>query len=99
MYQLSINEVAINEYVFYQLSDILQKIQIRCLKNEMPCFKQEDVIFLTNKWDTIKSDENMHDEKTVIWEKTKMKIKQTWPFVKEEKIFRLNLKDVNINLK
>lgn len=40
------------------------------MDNEMPCFDPQDVIFITNKWDTIEnnaegSDENSSDDDDV----------------------------------
>lgn len=66
----------------------------------MPCFNPEDVIFLTNKWDTIidacdESATQREIKKT--WETLKRQIKNQWAAVQEENIFRLNLKDVNIS--
>lgn len=65
----------------------------------MPCFKPENVIFITNKWDLIDKsntdeDSSDEDEKHIIWEDIKSNIKQKWPFVREEHIFKMNLKDV-----
>lgn len=69
----------------------------------MPCFDPQDVIFITNKWDTIEnnaegSDENSSDDVDVkkTWEALKATIKKNWPSVKEENIYRMNLKDVSM---
>lgn len=69
----------------------------------MPCFDPQDVIFITNKWDTIEnnaegSDENSSDDDDVkkTWEALKATIKKNWPSVKEENIYRMNLKDVSM---
>ena len=67
----------------------------------MPCFNPEDVIFLTNKWDSIidacdESATQREIKKT--WETLKRQIKNQWAAVQEENIFRLNLKDVNISI-
>lgn len=71
----------------------------------MPCFDSQDVMFVTNKWDTIESnaegsDENSSDEDdiTKTWKTLKANIKKHWPSVKEENIYRLSLKDVSINI-
>lgn len=71
----------------------------------MPCFKPENVIFITNKWDVLdvsntdedSSDEDSsdEDEKHKVWEDIKSKIKQRWPSVREKHIFKMNLKDVS----
>lgn len=65
----------------------------------MPCFKPENVIFITNKWDVIdvsntEEDSSDEDEKHIVWEDIKSNIKQRWPSVREEHIFKMNLKDV-----
>lgn len=67
----------------------------------MPCFNPEDVIFITNKWDSLKINDNGEDssdddEETTVWEKIKSTLKEKWPSLKEENIFRMNLKDVNL---
>lgn len=69
------------------------------MNNEMPCFKPENVIFITNKWDVIDvsntdEDSSDEDEKRIVWEDIKSNIKQRWPSVREENIFKMNLKDV-----
>lgn len=72
----------------------------------MPCFDPQDVIFITNKWDQIErnaegSDENSSDEDDVTktWETLKANIKHNWPSVKEENIYKMNLRNVSINYK
>ena len=73
---------------------------LNSLENEMPCFDPRDVLFVTNKWDTITScdsdseEENLQKEKT--WEDLRAKIERQWPLVKEEHIFKMSLKEVNI---
>lgn len=67
----------------------------------MPCFNPEDVIFITNKWDSLNINDNGEDssdddEETTVWEKIKSTLKEKWPSLKEENIFRMNLKDVNL---
>lgn len=68
------------------------------LENEMPSFDCDNVIFITNKWDTIycEHDSSEEDEETKTWKGLQSEIKTLWPFVKEENIFRMNLKDVSI---
>lgn len=39
--------------MYIQLPGILNSLSDLKSKNEMPCFKPEDVIFITNKWDGI----------------------------------------------
>lgn len=66
----------------------------------MPCFNPENVIFITNKWDTIVNDEedsSDEDEETKTWNTLKDNIKRRWPSVKEKLIFKMNLRDVIIN--
>lgn len=57
------------------------------MENEMPCFDLEDVIFVTNKWDTIpkneRDEDSSEDDETC-----------TWKTLESEHIFRMNLKDV-----
>lgn len=65
----------------------------------MPCFDPEDVIFITNKWDTIHVDDSEssdENDKTRTWKDLKEAIKDQWPKVKEDNIFRMNLKQVRI---
>lgn len=66
----------------------------------MPCFNPENVIFITNKWDTIANDEedsSDEDKETKTWNTLKDNIKRRWPSLKEEFIFRMNLREVIIN--
>lgn len=65
----------------------------------MPCFNPEDVIFLTNKWDSLNTnntdeDSSDDDEETKVWENIKSNVKQRWPSVRVENIFKMNLRDV-----
>lgn len=65
----------------------------------MPCFDPREVIFITNKWDTITSstdDSSDEDEERKTWNTVMTNIKEQWPAVKVENIFKMNLKDVNI---
>lgn len=71
------------------------------IENEMPCFDPRDVLFITNKWDTIpksakdESDsDSSEDEETQTWNTLKYNIKKNWTPVKEDNIFRLSLIDV-----
>ena len=71
------------------------------IDNEMPCFDPRDVLFVTNKWDTItrcdsdSEEEDRQKEKT--WTYLKAKIERQWPYVEEEHIFKMNLKEVNFH--
>lgn len=85
-----------------RLPEILRSITLLQLDDEMPCFDSKDVMFVTNKWDTIESnaegsDENSSDEDDVTktWKTLKANIKKHWPSVKEENIYRLSLKDID----
>lgn len=65
----------------------------------MPCFNPEDVIFLTNKWDSLNTnntdeDSSDDDEESKVWENIKSNVKQRWPSVRVENIFKMNLRDV-----
>lgn len=84
-----------------RLPEILRSITLLQLDNEMPCFDPQDVMFVTNKWDTIEhnaegSDENSSDEDDVTktWNTLKANIKKHWSSVKEENIYRMSLKDI-----
>lgn len=70
------------------------------LDNSMPCFNPENVIFITNKWDAIvnyEDDSSDEDDETITWNTLKDDIKRIWPSVKEELIFKMNLREVIIN--
>ena len=67
----------------------------------MPCFDPADVLFITNKWDTVSKgitndDSSDEDEEMDTWTRLKSDIRQYWRPVKEENIFKLNLKEVCI---
>lgn len=68
------------------------------LKDEMPCFDPENVIFVTNKWDTIRSSVKGEEKaKAALWEKVNVNLDKYWPYEKEKKhIFRMNTIDVSI---
>lgn len=82
----------------FQLPEIIKAIVLLHLENEMPCFDPRNVIFITNKWDTLYSEDDSSDEyeETKTWNTLKSDIKRRWPSVREELIFKMNLKDVNI---
>lgn len=61
----------------------------------MPCFDPEDVIFITNKWDSIRSQFDVDKEREELWEKIKIDLKKKWPNVKDSHIFRMNFLDVS----
>lgn len=80
------------------LPEIMKSILFHQLDNAMPCFNPENVIFITNKWDNILHDEDDssdEDEETKTWNNVKDDIKRRWPSVKEEFIFKMNLRDVS----
>lgn len=87
----------------WQLPEILRSLVHLSIDNEMPCFDPRDVLFVTNKWDTITScdsdsddEEDRQVEKT--WKDLKSKIKKNWSEVKEENIFKMSLKHVHFFL-
>lgn len=86
--------------IYLQLPEILKSIFLLQMRNEMPCFECDNVIFITNKWDTIftEYDSSEEDEETKTWKKLQSDIKERWPLVKEENIFKLNLKDVHVSI-
>lgn len=65
----------------------------------MPCFHPESVIFLTNKWDLVELQAEDEEEVTQVWERLRSDLQRRWPSVKEEHIFRLNLKEVMLYTK
>lgn len=75
----------------FQLPEILKSISMLQVNNEMPCFDAEDVIFLTNKWDTIKSEVSDEEERNKTWKILQENIKQAWQPVKAENIFKMKL--------
>lgn len=64
----------------------------------MPCFDPEDVIFITNKWDSIRSQFDVDKEREELWEKIKIDLKKKWPNVKDSHIFRMNFLDVSTSM-
>lgn len=52
---------------WFQLPEILNSIQLLQMDNDMPCFDAEDVIFLTNKWDTVKGEVSDEEEIEKTW--------------------------------
>ena len=82
----------------------MRKLTDLQLKNDMPCFDTKDVLFITNKWDEIRdrttdsSDSSEEDEETKTWKALTESLKDKWPSVIEENIFKLNLKDVSFFL-
>lgn len=80
-----------------RLPVILNSIIETQIKNEMPCFDPEDVIFITNKWDSIRSQFDVEKEREELWEKIKMDLKKKWPNVKDSHIFRMNFLDVDLD--
>lgn len=80
-----------------RLPVILNSIIETQIKNEMPCFDAEDVIFITNKWDSIRSQFDVEKEREELWKKIKMDLKKKWPNVKDSHIFRMNFLDVDFD--
>lgn len=63
----------------------------------MPCFDPREVIFLTNKWDIIETEDTIgvnEHEKT--WNKIMEKLKTEWIYLREENVFKVSLKQVKI---
>nr|XP_022312510.1 transmembrane GTPase fzo-like [Crassostrea virginica] len=81
-----------------RLPVVLKTLDALLKNNEMTCFDPRDVIFVTNKWDTIKSDEDdsSEDETTKTWEFLKTDIKKMWRSVKEENIFKMSLSKISL---
>lgn len=79
---------------WFQLPEILNSIQLLQVDNDMPCFDAEDVIFLTNKWDTVKGEVSDEEEIEKTWNILQDDIKKNWKPVKDENIFRMNLTEV-----
>lgn len=80
--------------LLFQLPEILSEIGKLIFESEMPCFHPESVIFLTNKWDLVEAQADDEAEVTKVWETLKTGLQRRWPSVREEHIFRLNLKQV-----
>lgn len=83
----------------FQLPALLESIETLKKENKMPCFDPENVIFITNKWDSIRSQLDVEREKEKVWENIKKDIKRKWKYVKEEHIFRMNCIDVSMKKK
>lgn len=64
----------------------------------MPCFDAEDVIFITNKWDSIRSQFDVKKEREELWKTIKMDLKKKWPNVKDSHIFRMIFLDVRARI-
>lgn len=64
----------------------------------MLCFDFENVIFVMNKWDIIRSSVKSEEKvKVVLWEKVNVNLDKYWFYEKEKKyIFRMNIIDVSI---
>lgn len=77
----------------------MKSIVLLQIDNSMPCFNEENVIFITNKWDSIPNEEDDssdEDDETKTWTTLKDDIKERWQSVNEEFIFKMNLKEVII---
>lgn len=79
-----------------RLPEILEELIKLVLNSEMPCFHPESVIFLTNKWDLVELQAEDEEEVPQVWERLKSDLQRRWPSVREEHIFRLNLKEVSV---
>ncbi|XP_056002375.1 uncharacterized protein LOC125662212 isoform X4 [Ostrea edulis] len=58
---------------------------------EMPCFNPESVVFLTNKWDLIRTDK----EKKVISARLEKRLFKEWHTMSSKNLFKVSLKEVN----
>ncbi|XP_062611965.1 uncharacterized protein LOC134273763 [Saccostrea cucullata] len=79
-----------------RLPEILKSIINLQMEDEMPCFDPRSVIFITNKWDSIKrdpDDSSDEDEEEKTWKKVTGSIYRNWPSIREENIFKMNLTD------
>lgn len=72
----------------------MKEIASLVLNSDMPCFHPESVKFLINKWDLVANQVEEEEEMAQVWETLKTGLRKKWPYVKEEHIFRLNLKEV-----
>nr|XP_022288226.1 uncharacterized protein LOC111100543 isoform X2 [Crassostrea virginica] len=80
------------------LPKILKSLINLKIGDEMPCFDPRDVIFITNKWDTIpkeKSDSEEEDEEIKTWKNIRTEIQAKWPAVKDEYIYKMSLTEVS----
>nr|XP_022290487.1 uncharacterized protein LOC111102128 [Crassostrea virginica] len=80
-----------------RLPKILKTITDLQEKNEMPCFDPKEVIFVTNKWDTLfnEEDEDNQDEIDRTWNTLKAQLRKEWPSAKEQNIFQFSLRNVS----
>lgn len=58
----------------------------RLRMNDMIYFYPNDIIFMTNGWDSSDKEEDVIS----IWKKFKSYLRYKWPYVKEKNIFRTN---------
>lgn len=68
------------------------------MKEEMPSFDPSDVIFVTNKWDSIRSQRSVIKEQEQLWKNINLDIEKAWPHVRKDHVFRMNTLDVSINI-
>lgn len=64
---------------------------IKSNAGDMQCFDFEDILFVRNKWDCTNADKK---EREKIKIKLNERIKEEWPWVKENHIFDTCLKQV-----
>lgn len=77
---------------------ILREIILLQANGKMPWFNVEDVLFVTNKWDTVRCVVSDDEQRNSTWEKLQKDIKEIWPSLNNKNIFRMNLVEVFINL-
>lgn len=78
-----------------RLPVILKEILLLQAKGEMPQFKIEDVLFVTNKWDTIRCVVSDDKKRNSTWETLQKLLKDIWPDLNIKNIFRMNLIEVS----
>lgn len=86
-----------NEYYYFQLPVILKEILLLQANGEMPRFKFDDVLFVTNKWDTIRCAVSDDEKRNSTWKTLQKNLKDIWPSLNDKNIFRMNLIEVLIN--
>lgn len=75
---------------FDRLPELLEEINTLIIETKMPCFHPENVMFVTNKW-KIAAMQTKQAELNNMWETLPSKLKDIWPVVNKENIFRIDL--------
>lgn len=84
--------------------DRLLKILKTVMENRqnMPCFDPQDVMFLTNKWDSVDNDsddEEGESEQDKTMQEIQYKLEKGWGFISPKNLFKVSLKQVNKKIK